>query len=39
MARAYIETEVPSWEEGVIEDLLPVWREAAASRRANGHRH
>jgi glycosyltransferase involved in cell wall biosynthesis len=39
MARAYIETEVPSWEEVVIEDLLPVWREAAASRRANGHRH
>jgi glycosyltransferase involved in cell wall biosynthesis len=39
MARAYIETEVPSWEEVVIEDLLPVWREAAALRRTNGHRH
>jgi glycosyltransferase involved in cell wall biosynthesis len=39
MARAYIEAEVPSWEEVVIEDLLPVWREAAALRRANGHQH
>jgi glycosyltransferase involved in cell wall biosynthesis len=38
-ARAYIETEVPSWEEVVVEDLLPVWREAAAARRPNGHRH
>jgi glycosyltransferase involved in cell wall biosynthesis len=38
-ARAHIETEVPSWEEVVVEDLLPVWREAAAARRPNGHRH
>jgi glycosyltransferase involved in cell wall biosynthesis len=29
-ARAYIEARVPSWEEVVIEDLLPVWQAAAA---------
>ncbi len=32
MARAYIEAEVPSWEEVVNEDLLPVWQQAAARR-------
>jgi glycosyltransferase involved in cell wall biosynthesis len=32
LARAYIEAEVPSWTEVVGEDLLPVWREAAAVR-------
>ena len=32
-ARAYIETAVPSWAQVVEEDLLPVWRAAAASRR------
>jgi len=39
IARAYIESEVPSWEEVVIEDLLPVWREAAASRQFGGRRY
>jgi glycosyltransferase involved in cell wall biosynthesis len=38
MARAYIEAEVPSWEEVVIEDLFPVWQQAA-SRRPNGYQH
>ena len=38
LARAYIEAEVPSWEEVVIEDLLPVWQQAA-SRRLNGYQH
>lgn len=33
-ARAYIETEVPSWSQVVDEDLLPVWRQAAAMRWA-----
>ena len=32
MARAYIEAEVPSWEEVVNEYLLPVWQQAAARR-------
>jgi glycosyltransferase involved in cell wall biosynthesis len=39
IARAYIETEVPSWEEVVIEDLFPVWCQAARLRRPNGYRH
>lgn len=30
LARDYIEARVPSWEEVVSEDLLPVWQEAAA---------
>lgn len=29
-ARAYVETRVPSWAEVLCEDLLPVWRAAAA---------
>ena len=29
-ARDFIEARVPSWEEVVSEDLLPVWRAAAA---------
>lgn len=29
-ARAYIEAEVPTWGQVVGEDLLPVWRQAAA---------
>jgi glycosyltransferase involved in cell wall biosynthesis len=32
MARAYVEAEVPSWDQVVCEDLLPVWQEAAAAR-------
>ncbi len=31
-ARAYVEARVPSWGEVVEEDLLPVWRAAAARR-------
>jgi glycosyltransferase involved in cell wall biosynthesis len=39
-ARAYTEREVPSWEDVVVEDLLPVWRQAtAAARRTDGRRH
>jgi glycosyltransferase involved in cell wall biosynthesis len=30
LARDYIETRVPSWEDVVTEDLLPVWQAAAA---------
>lgn len=30
LARDFIEARVPSWEEVVTEDLLPVWLEAAA---------
>ncbi|HWD57219.1 MAG TPA: glycosyltransferase [Stellaceae bacterium] len=30
LARRHIETAVPSWREVVAEDLLPVWRQAAA---------
>jgi hypothetical protein len=37
-ARAYIETEAPSWGEIVAEDLLPVWRAAAATRRVGNAR-
>jgi glycosyltransferase involved in cell wall biosynthesis len=32
-ARTYIEAQVPSWADIVAEDLLPVWRAAAAIRR------
>jgi glycosyltransferase involved in cell wall biosynthesis len=32
LARLYVEANVPSWEEVVVEDLLPVWQEAAAAR-------
>ena len=32
MARAYVERHVPSWLDVLREDLLPVWRAAAASR-------
>jgi glycosyltransferase involved in cell wall biosynthesis len=35
LARAYIEAEVPSWRRVVDEDLLPVWRQAAAMRWAS----
>jgi glycosyltransferase involved in cell wall biosynthesis len=31
-ARAYAETELPSWLEVVTEDLLPVWQAAAKAR-------
>jgi glycosyltransferase involved in cell wall biosynthesis len=37
-ARSYIEVAVPSWAQVVEEDLLPVWRAAAASRRRTGRR-
>jgi len=30
LARDYIEARVPSWEDVVTEDLLPVWQAAAA---------
>jgi glycosyltransferase involved in cell wall biosynthesis len=30
-ARAYVERERPSWDEALMEDLLPVWRDAAAA--------
>jgi glycosyltransferase involved in cell wall biosynthesis len=33
-ARTFIEAHVPSWGEVVTEDLLPVWRMAAARGRA-----
>lgn len=29
LARSYVEFRVPSWEEVVADDLLPVWRAAA----------
>jgi glycosyltransferase involved in cell wall biosynthesis len=32
-ARAFVEARVPNWLEVLQEDLLPVWREAAARRR------
>jgi glycosyltransferase involved in cell wall biosynthesis len=35
VARGYVEAEVPSWSQVVAECLLPVWRQAAAMRRAN----
>jgi glycosyltransferase involved in cell wall biosynthesis len=34
VARGCIEAEVPSWSQVVAECLLPVWRQAAAMRRA-----
>lgn len=34
VARDYIEATVPSWSQVVDEDLLPVWRQAAAARWA-----
>ncbi len=33
-ARAYVKTRVPSWADVLLEDLLPVWRRAAATRAA-----
>ncbi|HEY4470771.1 MAG TPA: glycosyltransferase [Stellaceae bacterium] len=33
-ARAYVEARVPSWADVLLEDLLPVWRRAAATRAA-----
>ena len=33
-ARAYVENCVPSWADVLLEDLLPVWQRAAASRAA-----
>lgn len=38
-ARTYAESEVPSWEDVVLEDLLPVWRQAAVSCRSGGRQH
>jgi len=35
VARGYVEAEVPSWSQVVAECLLPVWRQAAAMRRAS----
>ena len=32
LAAAYVEAEVPNWSQVVGEDLLPVWRQAAAAR-------
>ena len=32
-ARIYGETHFPTWEKVLVEDLLPVWQEAAASQR------
>lgn len=32
LARAFIEAEVPSWSQVVDDDLIPVWRQAAAAR-------
>jgi glycosyltransferase involved in cell wall biosynthesis len=33
-ARAYVEARVPSWADVLLEDLLPVWQRAAATRAA-----
>jgi glycosyltransferase involved in cell wall biosynthesis len=33
-ARAYVEVSVPSWADVLLEDLLPVWQRAAATRAA-----
>jgi glycosyltransferase involved in cell wall biosynthesis len=33
-ARAYVKARVPSWADVLLEDLLPVWRRAAATRTA-----
>ncbi|MBV9551361.1 MAG: glycosyltransferase [Alphaproteobacteria bacterium] len=32
LSRAFVEAHVPTWSEVVAEDLLPVWRSAAAVR-------
>ncbi|HML11131.1 MAG TPA: glycosyltransferase [Stellaceae bacterium] len=32
LGRAYIDAKVPSWGQVVVEDLLPVWQQAAAAR-------
>jgi glycosyltransferase involved in cell wall biosynthesis len=32
LARAFIEAEVPSWDQVVDEDLIPVWWQAVAAR-------
>jgi glycosyltransferase involved in cell wall biosynthesis len=37
-ARAYVEAAVPSWAQVVEEDLLPVWRAAAAAHRGTARR-
>jgi glycosyltransferase involved in cell wall biosynthesis len=34
VARAYVEASVPSWADVLLEDLLPVWQRAAATRAA-----
>ena len=36
VARAYVEARVPSWGEVLEQDLLPVWRAAAQSRKPAG---
>jgi hypothetical protein len=33
-ARAYVEARLPSWAHVLLEDLLPVWLRAAATRAA-----
>ena len=33
-ARAYVEAHLPSWADVLLEDLLPVWLRAAATRAA-----
>jgi glycosyltransferase involved in cell wall biosynthesis len=33
-ARAYVEARLPSWADVLLEDLLPVWLRAAATRAA-----
>jgi glycosyltransferase involved in cell wall biosynthesis len=33
-ARAYVEARLPSWADVLLEDLLPVWERAAATRAA-----
>jgi glycosyltransferase involved in cell wall biosynthesis len=38
-ARAYVDAEMPTWEEVVSEDLLPIWQEAAATRWPGKVRH
>jgi glycosyltransferase involved in cell wall biosynthesis len=36
VARAYVEARVPSWGEVLEQDLLPVWRAAAQTRKPAG---
>ncbi|HWB48417.1 MAG TPA: glycosyltransferase [Stellaceae bacterium] len=38
LGRDYTDATVPSWAEVVAEDLLPVWRAAAAARRSGAPR-